>query len=369
MSTVLIACGGTGGHLAPGIAIAEELQERGCRAILLISRKQVDSALIGKYRHLDFHKAPGRAFSGGLAGKCFALLDVFNGLLFSRRLIRQHRPSAVLLFGGFLSLGLGLAARLRGIPLALHEANRQPGRAVRLLKPLATRVYLPEGVHLDFAPERIRYCGYPVRREIRPQPHESARRNLGIEPSGKLLVVIGGSQGAEALNLWVREHFAKLSEAGISVYCVAGLGKAAGETVVRKAPDGRSITATFVAFSDQMSDVLSAADLVVTRAGAGAIAEIIRCRVPAILVPYPYAADDHQMANALAHEKAGAGMVVSQDRIDALLDAVLSLVPDDSRLAAMRADLERLGGMDAARCTADDILELGGMPEKEAVQR
>lgn len=365
MNTVLIACGGTGGHLAPGIAIAEELLNRGCHPILLISHKQVDSALIRKYSDLEFHKAPGQAFSGGLAGRCFALLDVLRGLVFSLQLIRRYRPSTVLLFGGFLSLGLGLAARLRRIPLALHEANRNPGRAVRLLKALADRIYLPDGVRLDVPQERIRYCGYPVRREIRPQTRETARKNLGIGSSGKLLAVIGGSQGAEALNVWVRESFGSLAEAGISVYCVAGLGKAGEAKSMQKSFGDSTATATFVDFSDQMGDVLSAADLVISRAGAGAIAEIIRCRTPSILIPYPFAADDHQMANALAHQDEAAGTVISQEDLSTLLASVLSHFSDDERFTRMKTNLKRLDGADAVCSTVDDLLLLSGKMEKE----
>ncbi len=363
MSAVLIACGGTGGHLAPGIAIAEELRERGHAAVLLISRKQVDSALIRKYDDLHFHRAPGRAFAGGLAGRLFALLDVLSGLLFSFKLIRKHQPVSVLLFGGFLSLGLGLAARIHGIPVAVHEANCRPGRAVRLLKSVASRVYLPEGVSLPVDPERIRYYGYPVRREIKPCPKEMAREKLGIEASGKLLVIIGGSQGAEALNRWVREEFEQLANAGISVYCVAGIGKVTEESIACPGPDGKKIYGRFVAFSEQMAEVLSAADVVVSRAGAGAIAEIVRCRVPAILIPYPYAADQHQLANAQVHEKQGAGIVVAEELMDTLLETTLQLILDDSRLAEFEDKLEELNEIDAASRTVDDMLLLGSQKE------
>jgi|TARA_E500000178_G_scaffold67564_1_gene64989 UDP-N-acetylglucosamine--N-acetylmuramyl-(pentapeptide) pyrophosphoryl-undecaprenol N-acetylglucosamine transferase len=366
VSTVLIACGGTGGHLAPGIAVAEELRERGCMPVLLISRKQVDSALIRKYASLDFHKAPGRAYAGDLISRCRALLDVVYGILFSCKLIRRYRPSSVLLFGGFLSLGLGLAARLLRVPVALHEANSQPGRAVRMLQPLASRIYLPEGVRLSGSPDSVRYCGYPVRRDIRPLPKDVARANLGLKTTGTLLVIIGGSQGAESLNQWARENFPSLAEAGVSVYCVAGFGKVSEENLVYDLSDGQTCTARFVAFTDQMGDVLSAADLVISRAGAGAIAEMIRCRAPSVLIPYPYAADNHQMANAEAHENEGAGVVLGQDRIDALLGTVQTLLGDSARLASMRVQCERLNAIDAARSTAEDLLALAtGEPAED----
>ena len=110
------------------------------------------------------------------------------------------------------------------MPLVLHEANCVPGKAVRLLKRVATRLYLPDGVRMKVPPERVRYLGYPVRREIVHILKAEAWQRLGIEVPGKLLVVIGGSQGAEALNQWVTEHFETLAEAGVSLYCVTGLG-------------------------------------------------------------------------------------------------------------------------------------------------
>lgn len=291
MSKIIIACGGTGGHLAPGIAVAEVLQGQGHECLLLISKKQVDSVLVEKYGHLNFIRTPGRAFSGGVVQRLAFLASLVSGFFASRRMLREQRPDLVLLFGGFLSLGLGLAAQTKGIPVALHEANCQPGRAVRLIKHLSTRIYLPDGVRLSgVPPERVRYFGYPVRKEIKHSLKVNAWARLGITVSNKLLVVVGGSQGATALNDWVTHNFGTLAKAGISVYCVTGLGNSSASTIHEVEAGGVDVSATLVPFSDQMGNVISAADLVVSRAGAGSIAEIIRCRAPAILVPYPYAA-------------------------------------------------------------------------------
>ena len=137
MNKIIIACGGTGGHLAPGIAVAEVLRERGHACLLLISHKQVDSALVEKYSHLDFVKMPGRAFTGGIFQRLAFLGSLVSGFFTSRRMLREQAPDLVLLFGGFLSLGLGLAARSKSIPVALHEANCHPGKAVRMIKNLS----------------------------------------------------------------------------------------------------------------------------------------------------------------------------------------------------------------------------------------
>ncbi|MFP4165551.1 MAG: UDP-N-acetylglucosamine--N-acetylmuramyl-(pentapeptide) pyrophosphoryl-undecaprenol N-acetylglucosamine transferase [Opitutales bacterium] len=359
MSKFLLACGGTGGHLAPGIALAETLQDRGHECILLISHKEVDSALISKYPHLEFVKMPGRAFSGGIRSLFSSLWSVLAALLFSRRLLKEQKPDLVLLFGGFISVGMGLPARLAGVPVALHEANCSPGRAIRLLKHFASRVYLPDGVRLkNVPPERVRHLGYPVRREIQHVWKAEAWTRLGIEVPNKLLVILGGSQGASVLNEWVLEHFDSLAEEGVSVYCVTGMHKLDNGTIRGKSADGNTATATFVPFSDNMGDVISAADLVVSRAGAGSIAEIIRCRAPAILIPYPYATDEHQMANARMHERHGAGMVLRQDEMDRLEAEVRTIMFNDWLLARFKANLARLDRFDAATRMADDLEEL-----------
>ncbi len=359
MSKIIIACGGTGGHLAPGIAVAEELQERGHQCLLLISRKQVDSALVEKYSHLDFVRTPGRAFSGGLTDRLAFLASLVSGFFASRRMLREEQPDLVLLFGGFLSLGLGLAAQIKGIPVALHEANCKPGRAVRLIKHLSTRIYLPDGVRLrGVPPERIRYLGYPVRRDIKHSLKADAWKRLKIKVPNKLLVVIGGSQGATALNDWVTHNFEVMAKAGISVYCVTGLGNSSASTIHEVGKGGVDITATLVPFSNQMGDVISAADLVVSRAGAGAIAEIIRCRAPSILVPYPYAADDHQYANALSHEQHGAGLLLPQGKLDELTSEVIDLMFNDWLLAKFKSNLERLDRFESSERIASDLIAL-----------
>lgn len=359
MSKIVIACGGTGGHLAPGIAVAEVLQAQGHDCRLLISQKQVDSALIAKYSHLNFHKTPGRAFAGGIMARFASILGVISGYVFSRKFIRTEEPDLVLLFGGFLSVGLGVAARFAGIPVALHEANCHPGKAIRLVKCIATRVYLPEGVRLKgVQPASTRYLGYPVRQDVKHSLKADAWKRLGITVPNKLLVVIGGSQGASALNDWVTQSFGELARAGISVYCVTGLGKSTKSTIHEVARNGDDITATLVPFSDNMGDVISAADLVVSRAGAGSIAEIVRCRAPSILIPYPYAADNHQEANARMHEQHGAGLVLDQANIDQLTAEVMDLIFNDWLLSKFKSNLERLDRFDSCTCIANDLLEL-----------
>ena len=360
MSRFVIACGGTGGHLAPGIAVAEELVKQGHECVLLVSRKGVDERLSAKYGALTFVKSPGRGMPGGVLGIVPFLFSQVHAIYFAWRILAK-RPAAVMAFGGFTSTGVVVAASLRGIPVALHEANRNPGRAVRFLRHFAKRLYLPDAVTLPGVRASIvKYLGYPVRSEIRRTPKADARREFGFEPSGKLLVVLGGSQGASALNKWAVENARALCSNGISLCCVTGPGKDQPQDFEMQGPTGVS-KVRFIAFCDRMGTILSAADIVVTRAGAGSIAELVECGVPSILVPFPFAADNHQAANARYLEQQGGCVVVDQDKIGGLLAEVLDLAFSDWMQERLTTNLEHIRREESASLIAHDLMELGGV--------
>lgn len=359
MSRFLIACGGTGGHLAPGIALAEALLARGHEARLFISQKRVDSRLAEKYPHLAVERVPGAPF--GLRPDVLArcVVKQTQGFAFSLRILREFRPHAVVGFGGFTNAGVTLAARLRNIPVALHEANRVPGRAVRVLSRLAQRLYLPPGVRL---PGRlglqVRHTGLPVRAEIVRLPREAARAMLGVDPRQKLLVFLGGSQGSSQLNAWAEANAAALAQEGVQLWCVTGLGK--GELAVRdfRAKTGEGVRAWFEPFTDRVGVLMSAADLVVSRAGAGTIAELVRCETPAVLVPYPFAADNHQWANARHFEQQGGGLVIDQNNLSPLRQEVLDVLFNDWLLNKFRENLHRMAHENAIDPIVQDLESL-----------
>lgn len=360
MNRVLISCGGTGGHLAPGIALAEGLMARGHICWLLISHKRVDARLVQKYPHLAFIKVPGAPFSLHPVRFFRFLFGQMNGIVTSARLLKRLQPDLVVGFGGFSSAGISLAAFMRKVPLVLHESNRIPGRTVRFLSRFApARVYLPTGVHLKhLARERIRFFGCPVRKEIVRLPMQKSRAKLGIDEKAKLLVILGGSQGATVLNDWAEERFPRFAQEGVSIYCVTGMNKGEERVIEAKTSNGGVAKATFVSFTDQISELLSAADLVVSRAGAGTIAELVRCHVPAILVPYPFAADDHQQANARFFERQGGGVVVDQRFIQDLGKEVLEVIFNDWLIQKFRKNLQRMDQKNPLDLILDDLEEI-----------
>jgi UDP-N-acetylglucosamine--N-acetylmuramyl-(pentapeptide) pyrophosphoryl-undecaprenol N-acetylglucosamine transferase len=359
MRNVVIACGGTGGHLTPGIALAQSLEEKGCPSWLFISQKGVDSRLSSKYPNLSFVPLPGAPLIKspvGLARFCHGFAFSF---LRSHRFYRKVGADALVGFGGFSSFGPAMAARARRMPVFIHEANRAVGKAVRFLAKRSTRLYLPEGMQLEgISPEIIRNVGYPLRKEFRRIPRERARKQLGIALDDRLLVVLGGSQGATSLNSWVKGNIEPLAKDGISIYCLTGMNNESSGVIQMDGSDGQKVTSRFVPFTDEMNVVLSAADLVLSRAGAGAISEIVRCRVPSILIPYPHAADNHQYLNASYLERKGGGIICLQDKMDeVLLDEVREVMFNEEFRAILRRNLFAMDAGDVSARLADDLMQ------------
>ena len=359
MSRFLIACGGTGGHLAPGIALAEALRARGHDAKLFISSKRVDARLCEHYPQLSAVPVPSSPFGWRPDVHWRFHWRQAQGLGFSLRYIRRHRPDAIIGFGGFTSASVILAGWILGVPVALHEANRVPGKAVRLLSHLAQRLYLPPGVRL---PGRrgllVRHTGLPVRAEVARMPRDEARARLGADAAQKLLVIMGGSQGSGALNDWAEAELETLAHAGVQVWCVTGLDK--GRAGVRELPTrhGGVVRAWFEPFTDRVGTLFSAADLVVSRAGAGTLAELVRCETPAVLVPYPHAADDHQRANARYFEQQGGGLMIESGSLQLLRTEVLELVFNDWLLNKFRENLHRMAQENTIELLVQDLEQL-----------
>ena len=356
MRRALIACGGTGGHLAPGIALAEELVSRGWICELLISKKQVDAQLVKKYEHFEYDTIPGCAMSFSPIRFARFARDLFLGVRLCSRKIRVTRPDAIIGFGGFSSASALLAGALMKVPVAIHEANRIPGRVTRLASRFANRLYLPVGIELKSArPGRTFHVGMPIRSEIKKWARDEAKRRLGFDPARKLLLVFGGSQGARSLNEWVENSMESLARESIQTLCLTGnkVAKTAERTNASKT--GESVRSLIQGFSDQMALLLSAADLAVSRSGAGSIAEIIRCRTPSVLIPYPYAADNHQYFNARQLVDDGGGLMLSHESMDRLLQTVLETIADDTLMSRFELRLETMDRMKAQAMIADDL--------------
>jgi UDP-N-acetylglucosamine--N-acetylmuramyl-(pentapeptide) pyrophosphoryl-undecaprenol N-acetylglucosamine transferase len=286
----------------------------------------------------------------------------------ARRLLSSWRPDVVLGFGGYVSLPVGFAAVSRGVPLVLHEQNSVPGMANKALSRWASAV----GVTYEASkrwlchPERCVVTGNPVRAAVLDAERDGGRAVLGLPAEAIVLLVFGGSRGARHLNEAVIDLYPRLSEvAGLRVVHATGSldAEAAGERLERVSADSPAAVEEWrlVTYLEDMPSALAAADVVVARAGATSIAEITALGRAAVLVPYPYATDDHQTLNARAVEEAGACIMIEDRDLEAPAfgDGVVALLADPKRREAMAAASARLGRRDAAERVAELTLAAG----------
>ncbi len=351
---VVLVGGGTGGHLAPAVAVAQVLQADGHPVVVVASKKAVDAMLLRRYPELRVVTCPGVGWGGKWGQLPGFLASQVGAAWAARRILHREQAGVLVGFGGFLTGGFVLASRWLGVPVVLHEANQVPGKAVRQFARWADQVWLPPSVGPGrwVPPGRVGPLGLPLRAELQPVPQREARLALGLPVEGRLVLVAGGSQGAAALNDWAAAVAPELAAAGVHCLC---LGGGASAPVERFSPAG--VLFRQVPFCDEMACAVSAADVVVARAGAGTIAELARCRRPAVLVPYPYAADQHQAANADYAARVGGCRVCDQGRLEELGAIILGWLSDKEALSAAAERMALLDPGDAAEVVAVDAVE------------
>jgi UDP-N-acetylglucosamine--N-acetylmuramyl-(pentapeptide) pyrophosphoryl-undecaprenol N-acetylglucosamine transferase len=342
--------------LYPGVAVAEELLGRsGEHRVLFAGTDRGLEARVLPKLGLDFTAVRARGLVGaGPVGKARSLWAQFLGFLDARRILDAFRPQACLGVGGYSSFPVVALARLRGIPSAVQEQNAWPGLANRVLARVVQRVYAGDEAAVPHFPAgRVRVTGNPLRRALAaalpyapPRPDEPTR-----------LLILGGSQGARALNEAVPAALALLGRL-LAVVHQAGKGHAEAVALRYAGKSGVSV----VEFIDDMASAYGRAHLVVARAGALTLAELAAAGRPALLVPFPFAAGGHQEANARAAAGRGAAtMLLERDLTpQGLAEALTALLADPLRLAAMAAAADRSARRDAAKVIVDDLLALSG---------
>ncbi len=353
---VLIAGGGTGGHVFPAVAVAEAIHAladvdvvfcgtaRGIEARLL-------PALGWPLELLDVEPLRGRGASRAVRAAVMAARATVRGLA----LVRRLRPRVVLSVGGYAAGPVTLAAVLQRVPIAVLEPNSVVGLANRILAPFAERAYVAwDEAAVRFRAGARRFYGVPLRRSFVPSPYTPR--------STARLLVMGGSQGAAPLNERVPAAVARLSGAlrGLAVVHQTGRGR---DAQVRDAYAREGVEhVVVVPFIEDVAAAIAEADLVIARAGAGTIAEITAVGRAAVLIPFPHAADDHQRRNADSLAKAGAAVCIRQDTADpARLASEIERILGSHATCAAMADASRaLGRPSAARDVALDLLALAG---------
>lgn len=346
----MIMAGGTGGHVFPALAVADHLRALGWRVVWLGARTGMEATLVPKH---GYEMAWVR-FSGlrgkGLVAKLLLPLNLLVAFWQALRALRALRPDVVLGMGGYIAFPGGMMAALLGRPLAIHEQNSIAGLANRVLAGVADHVL----VAFPDALRNATFVGNPVREAIaRVAP--PAERFAGRDGPLRILVV-GGSLGAAALNDIVPKALAQLPAEARPVVTHQSGAKHVDALRANYARAG--VDANAVAFIDDMARAYADADLVICRAGATTVAELAAAGVAAILVPFPFAVDDHQTTNARYLADAGAGVLVQQRDLtpDALAGMLRGLARD--QLLAMATKARALGKPDATRVVAESCMEL-----------
>ena len=355
---IAIACGGTGGHLFPGLAVAEKLQARGCDVALLISPKEIDQQAVKSARGMEVLTLP----AVGLQDRnYFSFAKSFwNSYRTARNIFQQRKPDAVLAMGGFTSAPPILAARSFGAKTFLHESNTIPGKANRFLARFVDEAFIgfPEAA-TRLKAKKISVTGTPVRpqfSESRIQNPESSRVALGLEPSLPTILVVGGSQGARGLNDLILSALPLLAKKNWQWLHLTGANDLEKVKTAYAQLGLKSVVKPFLA---EMELALGAATACVSRSGASSLAEMAAMRLPAALVPLPTSADNHQFFNAAAFEKTGAAIRLDQKNSppEKVADVLAQLVSDQALRLKMQGALAQWHAPNAAEVIAENILK------------
>jgi UDP-N-acetylglucosamine--N-acetylmuramyl-(pentapeptide) pyrophosphoryl-undecaprenol N-acetylglucosamine transferase len=356
--TILIAAGGTGGHLYPAIAVAEELKRihPEIRIIFVGTRDRIESREVPRAGYPFYPlaiEAPGNSlkslllFPGKLAK---AILDCI-------KLISRERPAAMLGGGAYLSIPAGIAAWALHVPIALLEINSVAGTANKLLARLADKLFIAYPESRESFPKRVAgsatVSGTPVRADLGSEriSQTEARNAFGLDPERTTVLVFGGSLGARAINEAMQTIAADVVAHGCNVLWQTGKSANVSELIAEfvNIPNVRVLEYIY-----EMETAYRSADLVVCRAGASSLAELARLGKPAVLIPYPHAAANHQETNAAAFERDGAAILLRDPELkEKLKPTILELIQNEERLHAMSGAIRRRDNPNAARLVAE----------------
>lgn len=361
---VVFAGGGTGGHLYPALSIAQALRQR---------RADADILFIGTQGKIEARVVPASGFAfrsidvSGFARKLSVDTLTFparavGAVMQSLGILRSFAPDVVVGTGGYVCGPPLAAGMILGIPTLIQEQNGYPGVTTRLLARRATEV------HLTFESSRkylkradnVHVTGNPTRASIGSVSRAAGAAAFGLDPARTTVLVVGGSQGATALNKVLQRSIGTITAGGAQV--IWGCGSRDAEACQRSVaalPGDEAARAKVLPYIEHMENAYAACDLAISRSGASTLAEMTRAGVPSVLVPYPYAAADHQTANARVMAEAGASVLVEEGHADAeLMGVVMAILHDQGRRQGMSERARSLGRPEAANVLADAVLKL-----------
>ena len=362
---VAIACGGTGGHLFPGLAVAEQLKQRGCAVALLVSPKDVDQEAVKSARGMEIVTLPAVALQN--RNYLSFARSFWQSWRASRNFFKSRPPRAVLAMGGFTSAPPVLAAGKFGARTFLHESNTIPGRANRFLARFVDEAFVGfPSAAARLRARKVTTTGTPVRPQFQPGEPAPCRAAFRLESNRPTILVMGGSQGASGINDMILSALPLLGNRTPAWQWLHLTGPGDVEKV-EQAYAARGFKAVVKPFLVEMDMALGAATIAVSRAGASSLAEIAAVRLPSLLVPYPTAADNHQFYNARAFEATGAARLLEQknatpEKVAALL---CELIESPAARAKIQAALAQWHAPKAAEQIAEILLEAVARCQKE----
>ncbi len=356
--TIAIACGGTGGHLFPGLAVAEQLVKRGCSVILLVSHKEVDQQAVKIARDVEIVTLP----AVGLQNRNYFSFgrSFLKSWLAARDVFRKRKPAAALAMGGFTSAPPIFAAKQLGAKTFLHESNTIPGRANRWLSRFVDECFVgfPQAA-AKLRTRNVETTGTPVRPQFQPRHAAACRVALGLEAGRPTILVMGGSQGASGINDLMIGALPLLAKRDPQpqFFHLSGPGDV---EKVRAAYAEKNIRAVVHGFFGEMELALGAATVAVSRSGASSLAELAAVRTPSVLIPFPAATDNHQFFNAQAFRETGAAHLLEQKSAtpEIIAPVILNLVANTAAREQMQTALAKWHAPKAAEQIAETMLKL-----------
>lgn len=356
---ILISGGGTGGHIFPALSIANAIKRRTDAEILFVgadNRMEMEKVPAAGYEIIGL---PVAGFNRRNLFKNFAvLLRLFKSIRKARKIVRDFKPDIAIGVGGYASGPTLKAAQRAGVPTLIQEQNSYAGVTNKLLASGARRICVAyDGMDRFFPADRIVLTGNPVRKNLLEGSRDKsqARLSFGLDPDKPTVLVVGGSLGALTLNESLEKGLRTLIDNGIQVIWQTGRNFGNRAQTAAKGLQGAVITQ----FISDMGAAYAAADLVVSRAGAGSISELQLLGKPCVLVPSPNVAEDHQTKNALAlADRRAAIMVRDAEAREKLINVILELMADPHRLAAMGANISAMAKCDADEHIVDEIMAI-----------
>ena len=351
---VVIACGGTGGHLFPGIAVAEELQKQGHEPVLVISEKKVDAEASAKYKNLRFEVMPAIAKPATLSPKMIPfLLGLVKSIGQCKRLLQREKAEVVLGMGGFTSFAPAYAGKKLGLRTYVHDSNAIPGKTNIMIAKYCTKVLLGmKAATSHFPNSETQVVGTPVRGELAQLPSRvEAAQKWGLDASKPTLLVFGGSQGAKGLNTLVVDAAKDLDCQILHVTGQFDYERVEGLT--KELPGYETM-----AFCDDMASAYAIADGAICRSGASSLTELAFLGIPSVLVPYPHSADDHQTANAKVFSDARAALMAQEADLDGekFSQMAKQLLPSSPQRESLATATRVLGEGDAVAEIVKELL-------------